>query len=573
MPDGITERTRELLENLIKEVREGVEEIDDVVEIYGEKFTELVDEVVDEAKKTVTQDIAGVVGDIISRLIDAVKNVLLAFTSFWGYGSFGGEVARGWARIEQAPKVAEQGFYIYIPTLEDIIFLFHKGLIDRVQFENLSKFHLIEPSMLELLTLHLKPSVTPEQIRELYRRKMIDTTTAFDLLKRFHGYDNVQASLLLALAYNRLSVSEALTAYYRGLITEAELDEYLDIAGYFGKDKQIIKEISKVIPSISDLIRFAVREAFNPEAIRTFQLDLDFPSEILPWTRAQGLSDEWTMKYWIAHWELPSITQGLEMFHRTIDTQLDPNADVISPPSGWVTKVNPPSKYNVIGRNTLRMLLKAQDISPFWRDKIEAISYTPLTRVDVRRAYDLGVMGEGDVYYAYRDLGYDHRNAVILTQFTILDVISEERNRVRNELIELYEEGALTRDELRQALQDLQFNETVIDILLDYAEFRKIRKRIERIKKVYKAMYMRGDISDDELHDLLVRLGLEPEEVVEIERDWQAEKIAKERTLSKSEIREALKKGIIDENTARRKLERLGYNEEDINILIRLWRS
>ena len=46
----------------------------------------------------------------------------------------------------------------------------------------------------------------------------------------------------------------------------------------------------------------------------------------------------------------------------------------------------------VIDTAELDMLLRAQDVMPFWRDRLTAIAYRPLTRVDVRRMYKQGVL-------------------------------------------------------------------------------------------------------------------------------------------------------------------------------------
>ena len=82
-----------------------------------------------------------------------------------------------------------------------------------------------------------------------------------------------------------------------------------------------------------------------------------------------GLPEEQARNYWAAHWELPSAQMGYAMFQRRI-----------------------------IDHETLVMLLKSLDIMPFWRDKLIEMSYNPLTRVDVRRMYGLGVLSEEEVY-------------------------------------------------------------------------------------------------------------------------------------------------------------------------------
>ena len=557
------EELRQKIDEIVERLKTETEEITEEIQIELQKFSLFqgteIERRVEEIRDRIRKEVGDMVADIVGYLLNALLNLIVI-----GGGGFG----FGWGLFDAGrvlgQRYALSNLLLYIPSPQETYDLLHRGLLSESEAEQYLKEHGISEYFQRILRIATQPRVTPEQIRELYRRKFISADEAFRQLK-LHGYDTVQASLILGLAYDRLPPETAIRAWLRGLISEQELDQLLEISGYFGKDLRVLKELAFYIPSISDLIRMAVREAFNPEAIRTFQLDMDYPEELTKWAQAQGLSRDWAMKYWIAHWELPSLTQGFEMFHRTIRNPVDPNADAVVSPFGE-------TRYNVIGRETLRMLMKAQDISPFWRDKLEQISYLPLTRVDVRRAYDLGIINENDVYFTYRDLGYNHENATILTEFTILETISEERNRVRNELIELYEEGAITKEELHNALIGLRYNQRAIEILLEYAEFRKIRKRIERYKRYFKALYMRGDIDEDGLHDRLVRLGLESDEVIALLDEWRTEKIAKERTLTKSEIEQAFRKRVISEQKAREKLARLGYSDEDIDILIATWR-
>ncbi|GAI69295.1 unnamed protein product, partial [marine sediment metagenome] len=84
-----------------------------------------------------------------------------------------------------------------------------------------------------------------------------------------------------------------------------------------------------------------------------------------------------------------SILQGFEMLHR----------DVITP-------------------EQLNSLFMATDIMPWWREKLQAISYSPLTRVDVRRVFKMGIIDREQVYRTYLDLGYNEEKAEWLTSFT-----------------------------------------------------------------------------------------------------------------------------------------------------------
>ena len=150
------------------------------------------------------------------------------------------------------------------------------------------------------------------------------------------------------------------------------------------------RELAYPIPPIADIITMAVREAFTPDIAARFGQYEGLPQEYVQWVQRKGLSKEWAERYWAAHWSLPSPQQGFEMLHR-----------------------------GVISRDELSLLLRALDIMPFWRDKLMSISYHTLTRVDIRRMYQLGVLTIAEVKSSYRDLGYDETNAERMTRFTV----------------------------------------------------------------------------------------------------------------------------------------------------------
>ncbi|MBA7524177.1 hypothetical protein ES705_16314 [subsurface metagenome] len=152
----------------------------------------------------------------------------------------------------------------------------------------------------------------------------------------------------------------------------------------------LYKELAYQIPPVADIITMAVREAFTPDIAARFGQYQDLPSQFVEWVGKKGLSKEWAERYWAAHWSLPSPQQGFEMLHR-----------------------------GVIGEGDLNMLMRALDIMPFWRDKLIQIAYRPLTRVDVRRMFALGVLDVSGVRKAYTDLGYNDYNADLMTNFTI----------------------------------------------------------------------------------------------------------------------------------------------------------
>ena len=196
----------------------------------------------------------------------------------------------------------------------------------------------------------------------------------------------------------------------------------------------------------------SVREAFTPEIAGRFGQYEDLPREYVKWVGKKGLSAEWAERYWAAHWSLPSPQQGFEMLHRGIITP-----------------------------DELRLLLRALDIMPFWRDKLIQISYNPLTRVDIRRMYNLDVLSEQDVYKCYLDIGYNDLNAKRLTEFTIkLKIAQETKTKERqqkavikeistwtaSQTLSFLKRGLITQERARHELQLLGYNEERINVYL-----------------------------------------------------------------------------------------------------------
>lgn len=170
----------------------------------------------------------------------------------------------------------------------------------------------------------------------------------------------------------------------------SNLGKELRKIGVHDNYNNLYKELAYQIPPVADIITMAVREAFTPDIAARFGQYQDLPSEYVKWVGKKGLSREWAERYWAAHWSLPSVQQGFEMLHR-----------------------------GVIGQSDMNMLMRALDIMPYWRDKLTEIAYRPLTRVDVRRMFALGVLEESGVNKAYKDIGYSEYNADLMTKFTV----------------------------------------------------------------------------------------------------------------------------------------------------------
>jgi len=237
--------------------------------------------------------------------------------------------------------------------------------------------------MAEYAQNRIDPNLIPDifSLVDMYNKNIISEDDYFDNAQRL-GYRQFWAHELIATSKQLLTAGDYIHSWRRGIIDENTLDLKLQNLKIYEHDREILKKVSLFFPTPSDLVQFAVREVYTPDIVEKFGQKEDLPDKFLEEAEKAGMSKEQATNYWAAHWELPSVLQGFEMLHR-----------------------------RVIDRQELSQLLRAKDVMPFWRDKLTAISYNPLTRVDVRRMYSVGVLDRKEVYNSYLDIGYNEKNA------------------------------------------------------------------------------------------------------------------------------------------------------------------
>jgi len=336
--------------------------------------------------------------------------------------------------------------------------------------------------------------------------------------------------------------SEDIVAYQlRADPTLSRLEQELKTIGIHPKYTEVYKELAMQIPPVADIITMAVREAFTPEIAAKFGQYQDYPEELETWGVKKGLSKEWTQRYWAAHWALPSPQQGFEMLHRGVINQTD-----------------------------LNMLLRAQDVMPFWRDKLMQIAYRRLTRVDIRRMYKQGVLTETDVFDSYLEHGYNPKNAQRMTEFTVKQTLSTLSKFTSGDIIKAYSDRMIDRGTAIGLLGDIGISSQDANYIVSTAEYKRVwaftDDQIAGIRNLYKKrMY-----DENQARDKLARLNLPADQITVLMQQWHYEKIEElDATWTTAQTLKFLKRQLITPERASRELNLNGYDNEHINILIR----
>ncbi|KKL11261.1 hypothetical protein LCGC14_2547610, partial [marine sediment metagenome] len=282
----------------------------------------------------------------------------------------------------------------------------------------------------------------------------------------------------------------------------------------------------------------AVREAFSPEIAERFGQYDDFPPDFADWAAKKGLTEEWSKRYWAAHWSLPSATQGFEMLHR-----------------------------GVIERGELDMLLRALDIMPFWREKLTGIAFRRLSRVDIRRMYNLAVMTEKEVLDAYLELGYNDRDAARMTDFTVKQVLKTQSKFTTGDIISAYTKYMITRSEAHSLLTDVGVRQENISFVLSTADYKRDWKLTEQRISAIRNLYKKQVYSPDTARAELLRLDLPSNRVDTLMEQWYIdEKDKPVRRWTTAQTLNFIKDKLISPERGRTELIAMGYDAEHINI-------
>lgn len=440
----------------------------------------------------------------------------------------------------------------------------------------------------------IRSSIQPAPIDIVWRHAQLGTATNEELQKciDLHGY--AVGGWKRFITDMRVIPTPAELADLRNktFLTQEQYEVYLTASGITGEtERKLVDKLRYQWPTPSDLIPFAVKDVWSQQIVQRFEYDAEFPEIFQAMMDRQGMgwkpSDmgipvaanldiTWPRAYWRAHWNVISPTQAAAAVHflrpRT------PNVDWPLPPG-----VQPFEQAD------FDLVLKTADYPPIMRQWLYGLSFTPLTRVDVRRMFALGVLTKAQVIEAYRDLGYAPNNAQNLADFTEADLQNTRtgRDRARLETIfrNLYLACIYTREEAARAIYAVRIKSEAkraqylaknaadqtaeatgdanINLLLDVLGLQQKLTKAKGKIKVIKRSWQSGVLTQEQTVEALENTGLNHECSVGLVKDWVSEFTVAKKLVTISQLQKWFQRGAIDFNTLVFRLANMGYSDTD----------
>jgi len=302
----------------------------------------------------------------------------------------------------------------------------------------------------------------------------------------------------------------------------------------------------KIIPGIQDLIGMAVREAWNEETVTRFRYDDDFPEPVVKYAEQQGLDPEWVKYFWRAHWQLPSVSAGYEMFHR----------------------LRPGTTDNAFTEDDLRTLLRTADIPTFFRDRLIEVSRATYTRVDLRRMYGVGVLSYEEMISGYQDIGYDLEKATNLADFAVRLETQEQRDLTKAMITGAYKRSLFSREDATDALVGIGFRDEDADLALAQIDYDLARDKIDDDIDRVKFLYMEGEVTDAQVYAELGHLALPAAQVADLIISWEIARRKKRALPTRVDLEDFYRRDLIDIGALREGLGKRRFIDEDIDLYI-----
>ena len=408
---------------------------------------------------------------------------------------------------------------------------------------------------------------------EAYHRGIISKDDLYEYAQR-QGLHIRHTDILIDLYKKLPEVGLLVTGYYRGFIDEEKFKKYMHKLGYDDEHIELVKKVYKAYPSPSDFIRFAVRDVFNPERAKKYELTKEFPEEIVPYAEKTGMDKEVLMWYWMAHWELPSPEMVMRMVnmlqHDVLYTKLsngkyygEKYQEFVSEGKSW--------KDLETNYKELSEFLAMADISPYWRDRMKVLTFPPITRVDLRRLYQLGIIDENELYARLLELGYSPLDAKRMMQFYKMYKIESERDLTKSEILTFYAERFIKYDEAKKYLMEIGYSDDEADFLLTITDEKVTLERMRYRIDALELQYQKGIIDEQKFREELAKMNL-PADKIEYEVDKARDKKLKyEKLPSKTELIKMKIMGEITEKEYYDYMERNGYSKHWAEKLLKVY--
>lgn len=199
-------------------------------------------------------------------------------------------------------------------------------------------------------------------------------------------------------------------------------------------------------------------------------------------------------------------------------------------------------------------------------------------RTLIGRLYERGFRDRPTTARSLRGIGLDEDDIADFFELydlrrefrTERELESEQRDLTRADILGAYNDAVIPRELAVELLRDLGYDSVETETLVKREDVQRDRRESERRERFVRARYVKGSITYADARGELDALEVPVERRELLLDEWQLEREERRPTLTRAQVQAALKGGFIAQEDARRRLEDMGYVQEDVTLLIRM---
>ena len=379
-----------------------------------------------------------------------------------------------------------------------------------------------------------------DAVASLFRSDGNNQTVKDDL--KASALTQERLDLIIENSRPRIPVQDLIKLALRFNDDRPRFETELSRKGWDSNDIDDLYKAIQVYPQPDDIIRFAVRDSFNEEVVRKYGYDENMPADFESEITKAGFAQNYAKYFWRSHWQLPSVLQVMDIYHRT-NFEGDPD------------------RVNIAD---VRDYLRINDYPVYWRDKLIRITYNLPTRIDIRKFYEAGVWDRDRTKKAYLQLGYDEEIAEALTVVAEREARPTEKDLTRSAIEQAYSIKQFNRQETLDALMEVGYDQNEAELFISLADYKQSAKMQNEAIDTVEFLYINNEIDTVGVAERLGKYNLPTEQVEQLIAVWN---VRREKNISlptQAELEEFYLNSVIDLTQYEAMLRRKNFSEERI---------
>jgi hypothetical protein len=309
-------------------------------------------------------------------------------------------------------------------------------------------------------------------------------------------------------------------------------------------EREYFWDLAHYQPTPTDLMRLMVRDVWDDRVVEKFRYDDEFSDKFRgsasDYFESVGVTRDTALLYWRAHWQIPSPGQAYEMLHRLRPGAVDKNL---------VTTAE--DVYDLLGIN---------DMMPYWRNRMMALSYAVPRLVDLRNSFLRGLTTEQQTHARMMDRGYNEKDATESIELLKTQQIDYWAGRREGKA---YLSGAIGSTQLDRLLDRAGVHFLSRTRIVHELQERRAIEIRTRCTAQLKKRYLQGEYTQEQVLALMVRDGIDSGDALGVVGGWNCEKQARSKHIPAKQMCTLAERGLLTYRDMLTRLVAVGYSQRD----------